>query len=1793
MATIQSNKLTVKKDGVEQKVNIYSSAVEATPTGGSYLQVTNNGVTGYIGLHTSSTEHYPTPLTVKRNGTTYYIQTQVVFALTKSIGSNTWVKFQYDNASGAEIASGTKVPYGTVVYLTFGNNSHYQGTTCKVGSTSVSSGSTFTVTGDTTVTTTAAALDSHKVTFSNATGATLTVKLTNVSGTNVTNNGSYTHGTVVYVAVSAANTTEYTYSGLWIKVNGTAVTSGSTFTLTADTTITCGANTSTRNNYTVTLSQGTGSTLTAKKTNASGDAITSGSSLPYGTVIYVTGSANTGYQSLVLKQGSTSITAGSTFTLTGNVTISSTATFISKNITVPAVSTGIASYTIKQTVNSYGSASKYTGGTSTNTTGTQLTSGTATGALTTQAVIAAAPYNSTNLVTWTATAGYHLSKKTQSETVANSTASTFTNPTATAYKLNIPAVTTGIASYKITITYTGNGTITPGYASGTASSAKTAATENLLIPATATVKIDYTPTDGYALSKTSDTISNIDANTSITLPTASVITKTITVPAVTTGIASYTIKITKGTLGTMPSGYTSGTATSAITGETKVIGVPYGATFLVTWTPSPGYTLSKKTQSETVANATASTFTNPTATGYAVSIPAVTTGIKSYSVTITYSNANGLITSGYASGTAKTGITGVTNITVPSGATVKVDWIADTGYTLTKTTDSVTNIAAAKTFAAPTANVSTFTVTIPAKGTNIASVKATITKGTLGTMPSGWTDKTQKDLSSATGNTTATVPYGSKVEVVWTAAAGYDLDNNSETVTSLTAAKTFTNPTATGYAVSVPAVTTGIASYKVTITYSGKGTITSGYVSGTAKTDITGVTNITVPKTATVKVDWVATTGYSLSKTTESATNLAAAKSFTVPTATVISKTITVPAVVTGIAGYTIKITKGTLGTMPSGYTSGTASGAKTEQTPVSGVPYGATFLATWSPSTGYGLSKTTQSETVTNATASTFTNPTVGVIYQSVTIPLPANVASFKLTLTKGTLGTLPSGYTSGTQNTTAFTSATTVKIPYGTKIDIDWTPATGYTKPSGSSYTHLTGTYTWTSGEAIAAAKTLNSADGIPTLGVTNYTVTVPAVTTGIAKYAVTITKGTLGTMPSGWTSGTAKTDITDATNVSVPYGSTVKVDWTETTGYSLSKTTETASNIAAAKNFANPTASIITRKFTVPAFSTASYDVTVTKGTLGTMPATYSKNGTATNFTSGTKISGQTVKSEFTSLPYGTTYAITWNRRTGYYLSKTSDSGTLTTADVTLTAPTETLYKHNVTIPAVSGNVASYTIKVKLNTTYQSTMPSCTVGGTAVTLTNDTATGAQTGAATITSVPYGATVTVVWTAKTGNTFNSNQTTITTTSTSTHTVNESTTAYAFAQPATYTSKYTLTLAGSYANKNIRLTNASGTAISATGTYDYGTVIYVNGSLPTNTAQYTYSNLVCKVGGSTVTAGSTFTLTGNTTVDISCTRTVNKYTVTLTGNATKGVRLTNASGALISSGSSYDYGTVIYVNGSLPTNTAQYTYSALTLKVGGTTVTAGSTHTLTANVTIDVSCTATTNQYTVTLTGNATKNVRLTNASGTAVVSGQKYNYGTVIYINGTKLADTTSIQYNDLALKWGSETVTAGTTKTLTGDITIDISSSIKNYYVTLSGSYATKNIRLTNASGTQVTASGWYAPNTKFYINGSLPSNTAQYSYSSLVCKWAGNSVTAGSVQTLTAATTIDISCTRTVNKYTITLGSHPNCSVSLASSGLTTVTNGNLTNVPYGATVTVTVNEDSGYQIDSVKKDGTDL
>ena len=111
-------------------------------------------------------------------------------------------------------------------------------------------------------------------------------------------------------------------------------------------------------NYKVTLSAGTGTTISAKANTSSGTTISNCNYVLNGTPVFATGALSTGYKSLVVKKNNTTITNGSSQNITSDTTFTSSASIQTFTVSVTA-STNITSCSGGGTYN-YGSTATIT-----------------------------------------------------------------------------------------------------------------------------------------------------------------------------------------------------------------------------------------------------------------------------------------------------------------------------------------------------------------------------------------------------------------------------------------------------------------------------------------------------------------------------------------------------------------------------------------------------------------------------------------------------------------------------------------------------------------------------------------------------------------------------------------------------------------------------------------------------------------------------------------------------------------------------------------------------------------------------------------------------------------------------------------------------------------------------------------------------------------------------------------------------------------------------------------------------------------------------------------------------------------------------------------------------------------------------------------------------------------------------------------------------------------------------------------------------------------------------------------
>lgn len=246
--------------------------------------------------------------------------------ISQCTGSTITVK----DSSGNTISNGGTLYPSTTYTVTFGNAVGYNSTSCSVtGLGDISSGSKFTPNGaNITVTTTGSKLNTYSLSISAGANSSINVNRTSSNQSGATIGALTTSDTLYYgdkLTIQFAANTGYDV-GIH-TVNNSSFTSGSSHTVSANVAV---VSTATVKSFTLTLNTGTGTTLTVTRTSspkggASTGNISSGGKIYYSDVLTITFSASTGYDSVTGSLNSSSITSGSTHTVTGAVIVNTSA----------------------------------------------------------------------------------------------------------------------------------------------------------------------------------------------------------------------------------------------------------------------------------------------------------------------------------------------------------------------------------------------------------------------------------------------------------------------------------------------------------------------------------------------------------------------------------------------------------------------------------------------------------------------------------------------------------------------------------------------------------------------------------------------------------------------------------------------------------------------------------------------------------------------------------------------------------------------------------------------------------------------------------------------------------------------------------------------------------------------------------------------------------------------------------------------------------------------------------------------------------------------------------------------------------------------------------------------------------------------------------------------------------------------------------------------------------------------------------------------------------------------------
>lgn len=257
------------------------------------------------------------PYNTKQITTAYIDKAITLYTLpvgTLSTSAGTGVSSLTVKRGSATISSGTKLYYGDVLTVSWSIATGYTVNTHTVnGSTINNGGSTGSVTGNVSVAVTAKLL-TYTLSISAGTGSTITVK----RGTTTLSNGAtLTYGDVLTITFGTSSSA---YNLGTHTVNGSTFTSGSTHTVAGAVSV---VSTASLKTYTLTISQGSNSTITVKRNN---NTLSNGATLTYGDVLTITFAAAPGYAIGTHTVNGTAFTSGGTHTVSGAVTVVSSAT---------------------------------------------------------------------------------------------------------------------------------------------------------------------------------------------------------------------------------------------------------------------------------------------------------------------------------------------------------------------------------------------------------------------------------------------------------------------------------------------------------------------------------------------------------------------------------------------------------------------------------------------------------------------------------------------------------------------------------------------------------------------------------------------------------------------------------------------------------------------------------------------------------------------------------------------------------------------------------------------------------------------------------------------------------------------------------------------------------------------------------------------------------------------------------------------------------------------------------------------------------------------------------------------------------------------------------------------------------------------------------------------------------------------------------------------------------------------------------------------------------------------------
>jgi len=1369
----------------------------------------------------------------------------------------------------------------------------------------------------------------------------------------------------------------------------------------------------------------------------------------------------------------------------------------------------------------------------------------------------------------------------------NIVAGTFTTP-AISYTLSYPAMPTGVAAYTIS---RGNTVIVRNPTS--AGTATIYHGDKLTISATAAT--------GYNNPTATLSQTTVTGNVTATITAGSVKSYNLTMAALPTGVASYSVTRT-GTL-------VSGTETFDGKSSQYTAKVYHGDKLTITSVAATGF------------NTPTATVSQSSVTG-AVTTTVTAGSVKTYALAV-----NGFGTVEDECGNSHNTTLGIYSITVTRTSSPLQG--AEIGTVITATQDTSITVyhgdvltATISVHDAYTGSLNWTSKTISGATTLTGSTTVKSFKLTIGSKPTGVSSYTVSRISSAYGNGSlgvlsngATIYYGDVLNASATATTGYNnptLNWASQTVTG-NVSSTVTAGSVKSFTLSYPAKPTGVASYSISRTSSP----IKGASTGAIVTNPTSAGTVTVYYNDVLSITASADTPYDAPTYKLSATTVTSNVKATVTAGAVKSYILNVNGFDTqydecsnayngtpGLDSITVKVTSSPY----KGQTQTVTFGQDSSMT----VFYGDVLTATISVHDAYTGSLNWTSKTISGAT--TLTGSTTVKSFKLTIGSKPTGVSSYTVSRISsaygnGSLGVLSNGAT----------------IYYGDVLNASATATTGYNDP----------TLNWTS-----QVVTGNVSSTVTAGSVKSFTLTISSKPTGVNTHTVSRTSSPLGGATTGALSNGATIYYGDVLSASAtattPYNAPT-LNWTSQTVTGNVTSTATAGSVKSYKltisSLPTGVASVIVRRTASPnagaSTGNLSNGATIYYGDTLTATATAATayNSPTLNWTSQTVTGNVTstatagsVKSftlTISSKPTGVnTYTVsrTSSPNGGATTGALSNGATIYYGDVLSASATATAPYNapslNWIIQTVTGNVTSTATAGSVKTFNISVDGFGTVFDDVCGNKYNTTPGLNSITVKVTSSPYGGEI------KTTHVYEDGIVTVYYGDAVEASIG---TSAAYSGSLTWTSKTitaNTTLTGSSTLKTYKLTigskptgvssytvsrssspygNGSLGALSNNATIYYGDTLSASATATTGynnpTLNWT-SQVVTGNVSSTVTAGSikSFTLsypakpTG-----------VASYSISRTSSPIKGA----STGAIVTNPTSAGTVTVYYNDVLSITASADTAFNAPTYKLSATTVTSNVTATVTAGsvkaLTLNINgfgteyddcgnswnTTSGLDSITVTRTSSPYKGA----ATGTLITATQ--DTSTTVYYGDVLTASiSVGAAYNG-SLTWTSKTITA--TTTLTG------STSVKSYtlsYPAKPTGVSAYTIKRTSspyggASTGNIVSSPTSAGAVKIYYGDVLSiSATAVAAYNTPTYKLSATIVSGNVTATVTAGS---------LKTYTLTVPALPtgvaSCTVSRTSSPYgggstgTLVTAGSsqkTATIYYGDVLSISATATSGYE-----------